>query len=114
MKVLFKVDGVDNYLPMQLCLVNPSPIYGVAVYCDCFYVNLNLLVFNANRVDPDQMLISVIPDLGLHHLQRTFFLWNKPLHDKTNKMTCAPSDDRSAWASAQSDQNLHCELKVGT
>ena len=27
----------------------------------------------------------------------------EPPHDKTNKMACAPSKDRSAWASAQSD-----------
>ena len=31
-------------------------------------------------------------------------LKNEPPHDKTNKMTCAPSEDRSAWASVQSDQ----------
>ena len=36
------------------------------------------------------------------------FLLNEPVHDKTNKMACAPSEDRSAWASAQSDQSLHC------
>ena len=30
------------------------------------------------------------------------------LHDKTNKMTCAPSKLRSAWSSAQSDQSLRC------
>ena len=29
-------------------------------------------------------------------------------YDKTNKMTCAPSEDWSAWASAQSDQSLCC------
>ena len=30
-------------------------------------------------------------------------------HVKTNKMACAPSEDRSAWASyAQSDQSLCC------
>ena len=32
-------------------------------------------------------------------------------HNKTNKMTCVPSEDRSAWASAQSDQSLRCVLK---
>ena len=35
--------------------------------------------------------------------------WGKRIkelsHDKTNKMACAPSEDRSAWASAQSDQS---------
>ena len=31
-----------------------------------------------------------------------------PPHDKTNKMTRAPIELRSAWASAQSDQSLHC------
>ena len=32
--------------------------------------------------------------------------WNllEPQLDKTNKMTCGPSEDRSVWASAQSDQ----------
>ena len=34
----------------------------------------------------------------------TFTFRNEPQLDKTNKMTCAPSKDRSAWASAQSDQ----------
>ena len=41
---------------------------------------------------------------------------DEPPHDKTNKMACAPSEDsdqpghplRSAWASSQSDQSLHC------
>ena len=33
---------------------------------------------------------------------------DEPPHDKTNKMTCAPSEDRSAWVSAQSDQSLRC------
>ena len=32
----------------------------------------------------------------------------EPANDKTNKMACAPSEDRSAWASAQSDQSLRC------
>ena len=32
----------------------------------------------------------------------------EPPHDKTNKMTCAPSEDSNTWASAQSDQSLHC------
>ena len=30
---------------------------------------------------------------------------NEPVHDKTNKMTCVPSTDISAWASAQFDQS---------
>ena len=33
---------------------------------------------------------------------------NEPVHDKTNKMTCDPSEDRSACASAQSDQFTLC------
>ena len=33
---------------------------------------------------------------------------NEPPNDKTNKMARAPSEDRSAWASAQSDQNFRC------
>ena len=39
-----------------------------------------------------------------------FFSGNtiEPPHDKTNKMTCAPSEDRSAWVSAQPDQSLRC------
>ena len=34
----------------------------------------------------------------------------EPLHDKTNKMMCAQRRLRSAWASATSDQSLHCAL----
>ena len=35
----------------------------------------------------------------------------EPPHDKTNKiMMCAQRRLRSDWASAQSDQNLHCAL----
>ena len=34
-------------------------------------------------------------------LQNSIF---EPPHDKTNKMICAPSEDRSAWAATQSDQ----------
>ena len=32
----------------------------------------------------------------------------EPKDDKTNKMTCPSSDDRSAWASAQSDHSVRC------
>ena len=32
----------------------------------------------------------------------------EPPHDKTNKMACAASEDRSTWESAQSDQRLRC------
>ena len=32
----------------------------------------------------------------------------EPPHDKTNKVACAPSEDRSAWTPAQSDQSLRC------
>ena len=32
----------------------------------------------------------------------------EPPHVKTNKMACVPSEDRSAWAFAQSDQSLLC------
>ena len=31
---------------------------------------------------------------------------------KTNKMACAPSEDRSTWASAQSDQSLRYPHEV--
>ena len=34
----------------------------------------------------------------------------EPQHEKNNKMTCVPSNDRSAWAPTQSDQSLRCEL----
>ena len=30
----------------------------------------------------------------------------EPVHNKTNKMACAPTELRSTWASAQSDQSL--------
>ena len=38
-------------------------------------------------------------------------LWiykTEPARDKTNKMACAPSNDRSAWASAQFEQSPLC------
>ena len=35
---------------------------------------------------------------------------NEPLHDKPTKWLCAQRRLRSAWASAQSDQSLHCLL----
>ena len=39
----------------------------------------------------------------------------EPPHDKTNKMTCAPSEDRSVWASARSDQtSLSAWRKFGS
>ena len=37
---------------------------------------------------------------------------NKPQHDKTNNMTCAPSELRSTWASTQSDQSLLYALRI--
>ena len=33
----------------------------------------------------------------------------EPQHDKTNRMTCAPKEDTSAWASVQSDRSPHCQ-----
>ena len=36
----------------------------------------------------------------------------EPPHDKTKKVACAPSKDRSAWAFAQSDQSSLCALWV--
>ena len=36
------------------------------------------------------------------------YLIYEPPDDKTNKMICAPSEDRSDWASAQPDQSLRC------
>ena len=39
------------------------------------------------------------------------FTVSEPQHDKTNKMTCAPSEDRPAWASAQSDQSSQCACR---
>ena len=47
-------------------------------------------------------------------MMTTLFLRNRkePPHDKTNKMTRAPSEDRSAWASAQSDQSLDLAVRV--
>ena len=32
----------------------------------------------------------------------------EPSHDKTNKMTWAPSEDRSDWTSSQYSQSLRC------
>ena len=37
---------------------------------------------------------------------------HEPPPDKTNKMACAPREDRSAWASAQSDQSSLCAQSV--
>ena len=35
----------------------------------------------------------------------------EPVHDKTYKMACAPSEEsRSAWVFARSDQSLRCAL----
>ena len=43
-------------------------------------------------------------DVKPQHNQPTNLFWiNEPVHDKINKMTCAPSDESS---SAQSDQSL--------
>ena len=43
-----------------------------------------------------------------HPLKLFPFLIYEPAHDKTNKIACAPSKVRSAWASAQSDQSSLC------
>ena len=41
----------------------------------------------------------------------TWLIYELP-HDKTNKMTCAPSvKTQITWALAQSDQSLSCALK---
>ena len=49
------------------------------------------------------MFSIVLDKRGMH-----IFLLFEPAHDKTYKMTCAPSEDRLAWASTQSDQSSLC------
>ena len=39
---------------------------------------------------------------------------NKPPHDKTKNNDCAPSEEVSVLASAQSDQSLCCGLSGGS
>ena len=39
-----------------------------------------------------------------HSLARKY----EPRHDKTNKATVCPAKTQITWASAQSDQSLHC------
>ena len=51
---------------------------------------------------------SAIKLLFFYFSKFTFNDINEPLRDKTNKVAYAPSEDRSAWASAQSDQCLRC------
>ena len=41
----------------------------------CVLIMIEILVFNANRVDPDQMPQNVASDLDLHCLLM-FLLWN--------------------------------------
>ena len=81
-------------------------------------------------VDLEQKLCSVATDLGLHCASRsllcnTRYKWVKdksPIfavpwwhlsHDMTKptKCVCAQWRLRSAWASAQSDQSLHCSAQ---
>ena len=56
-------------------------------------------------------MVSGKNEYDIYSLNQVTFRWDtyEPHRDKTNKMACAPSED-SAWASAQSDQSLHCAL----
>ena len=58
----FKLSG----LSLQKCL---DLLFLVSLYNYCF---TEIPVFNANSVDPDQMLHSVMSDLGLNYLPVTF------------------------------------------
>ena len=55
-------------------------------------------------------------DLSSSILSKHFLLTLiEPPRDKTDKMACAPSEDRSAWTSAQSDQSsLSTWRKLGS
>ena len=58
----------------------------------------------------DQMSRPMASDPSLYCLPRSLVgdaAINEPPHDKSNKMACAPSRLRSAWASVQSNQS-HC------
>ena len=50
----------------------------------------------------------LITHMQIRYNTQCFLKWLnmkiEPRHDKTNEMIYAPSDDRSAWASTQSDQ----------
>ena len=46
--------------------------------------------------------------LSVQYHSETHIITNESTHDKTHKMACAPTEDRSAWASAQADQSLRC------
>ena len=47
------------------------PIAGC--FISFYYYFIEIPVFNANSVDPDQMPLSAVSDLGLHCLPVTFF-----------------------------------------
>ena len=89
-------------------------------------VNTNKLIICDNR--SYELMIDYENPTDSHHYKTLIRLgrcpgWSEPLlgawvillalscsfeppHDKTNKMACAPSENRSVWASAQSDQSL--------
>ena len=71
------------FLQYTACLYNGSACQW-AHQCPCYY-------------SPAQLIVAVT---------------NEPLHDKTKKMTCSPSEDRSAWASTQSDHSALCTQRV--
>ena len=52
--------------------------------------------------------ISKIIDVIILKFEQSGFTIIEPPHNKTNKMACVPSTDRSACASAQSDQSSQC------
>ena len=58
-----------------------------------------------NEQEPLPYSVYVQADLSLCWSHRSYCRYCR---DRTNKMACAPSKDRSAWTSAQSDQNLCC------
>ena len=60
---------------------------------------------------PNQAILMIIHNMFLWRNKTSIYpdtLKHEPPQNKTNKMVFAPSEDRSAWASAQSDQSLCC------
>ena len=73
---------------------------------------IEISVFNANNVDPDQMLLSMASDLDLHRLSVSFLreprlkLVKYPLMCLKNCLMMAKSTDLDQMM--HSDLNLYC------
>ena len=94
-----KIEEKDLICPQKTSQRPPKSILETKVF---FFASPQILGI------PDFRLISCHYQSWSHSCRVKLRSSNEPPHDKNKKMPYAPSEDRSVWVSAQSNQSLCC------